>query len=371
MSALHLPHHIEHLAVDALVPYARNSRTHSEQQVEQLAASMREFGFTNPVLVDAEGGIIAGHGRVLAARLIGLQQVPCIRLDHLTETQRRAYVIADNRMALNAGWDDAMLARELSELGDAGFNLDLTGFAQDEIAQLIAESNGQGAGAKDPDAAPPPPPHPVTRAGDVWRLGAHRIICGDSTDASSYAALLGGERIDVVWTDPPYNVAYETRAGKIANDDLDDAAFGSFLRSAFGCMADAMRPGAAIYVAHGENEGINFRRAFTAAGFKLSSVVIWRKDALVLGRADYQWIHEPILYGWKPGAAHAWFEGRAQTSVNELGSSGSPFVRLPDGRWQITIGEEVMIVCGDATVDYVEHSIMRELRRGAAICIRP
>jgi DNA modification methylase len=362
MNALHLPDRIEHLAVDALVPYARNSRTHSDTQVAQVAASIQEFGFTNPVLIDDEGGIIAGHGRVMAAKRLGLAHVPCIRLSHLSEVQRRAYVIADNRLALSAGWDEDMLALELRELGELDFNLELTGFGDDEIAQLMAAATATPTGNSDPDAAPPPPVHPVSRTGDVWQLGRHKVICGDSTAADNYARLLGAERVDIVWTDPPYNVAYETKAGKIANDNLGDAAFGEFLLAAFRPAVAVMKAGAAIYVAHADTEGLNFRRAFTGAGLKLSGVVVWRKDALVLGRSDYQWIHEPILYGWKPGAAHRWFGGRAQTTVNDLGTSGSPFVRLPDGRWQITIGEEVLIVAGEATVDYVEHSVMRELR---------
>jgi DNA modification methylase len=362
MTTLHLPDRIEHLALDALMPYARNSRTHSEQQVAQVAASMREFGFTNPVLIDDAGGIIAGHGRVMAARSLGLAQVPCIRLGHLTEAQRRAYVIADNKLAENAGWDNDMLALELRELGDMDFDMELTGFGNDEIAQLLAAATAMPTGGTDPDAVPPVQPKPVTRAGDVWRLGRHRIVCGDSTLPDTYVRLLQGELVDAVWTDPPYNVAYETKAGKIANDNLGDSAFREFLMAAFKAIAGSMKPGAAIYVAHADTEGTNFRSAFSAAGLKLSGVVIWRKDALVLGRSDYQWIHEPILYGWKPGAAHKWFGGRAQTTVTNIGSNESPFVRLPDGRWQITIGEEVMIVDGNATVDYVEHSVMRELR---------
>jgi DNA modification methylase len=362
MTALHLPTDIEHLDVDALVPYARNSRTHSDAQVAQVAASIREFGFTNPVLVDADGGIIAGHGRVMAARSIGLAQVPCIRLDHLSEAQRRAYVIADNKLALMAGWDDDVLAAELRDLGDMDFNLDLTGFGGDEIEQLLAAAGATTKGASDPDAAPPVDPIAISKPGDVWLLGTHRVICGDSTDRSVYAALLKGKAVDACWTDPPYNVAYETEAGKIANDNLSSSAFLEFLTASFSAIASVLKPGAAIYVAHADTEGTNFRAAFAAAGLKLSGVVIWRKDALVLGRSDYQWIHEPILYGWKPGAAHKWFGGRAQTTVNNLGSSSSPFVQLADGRWQITIGEEVMIVAGDATVDWIEHSVMRELR---------
>lgn len=365
MTAIALPAQIEYLPIDALVPYARNSRTHSSEQVGQLAASIREFGFTNPVLIDERGGIIAGHGRVMAAQSIGLERVPCLRLTHLTDAQRRAYVIADNKLALNAEWDQALLAAELRALQEDDFDLGLTGFGDKEIGELFATLDlpaEPDAAAQDPDVAPPPPAHPTSRPGDVWILGRHRVICGDSTAVATYTALMGGGMADVVWTDPPYNVAYETDAGKIANDSLPDAEFRQFLTAAFASIVSAMRPGAAIYVAHADTEGLNFRCAFAAAGLKLSGVVIWRKDSLVLGRSDYQWIHEPILYGWKPGAAHRWYGGRKQTTMTELGTSGSPFVRRHDGRWQITIGEEVLIVDGAATVEYVEDSIIRELR---------
>lgn len=365
MNQLHAPSVIERLPVDALVPYARNSRTHSPEQVAQVAASIREFGFTNPVLIDAEGGIIAGHGRVMAARSIGLEEVPCIRLSHLSEAQRRAYVIADNKLALNAGWDEDLLALELKELGEMDFDMRLTGFAGDEIDELLASAAAVKTGGTDPDAAPPPREDiTATREGDVWIIGRHRLICGDCTKPETFSRLLGGKKVDICWTDPPYNVAYENDAGSIANDDMGDSEFLEFLRAVFVQIHATMKPGAAIYVAHADagETGLSFRRAFIDAGFKLAACLIWRKDSLVMGRADYHWIHEPILYGWRLGAGHKWYGGRKQSSVNELGSAGSPFVKLPDGKWQITIGEESMIVAGDATVEYVEHSIIRELR---------
>jgi DNA modification methylase len=355
------PDRIEHLAVASLVPYARNSRTHSPEQVGQIAASIREFGFTNPVLVDEHGGIIAGHGRVMAAQSIGLDRVPCIRLAHLSEAQRRAYVIADNKLALNAGWDDAVLAAELRELQGDGFDLGLTGFGDDEIAELLAAA-AKVETQKDADAVPPAKPDaPVAATGDVWLLGRHRLVCGDSTDPACYQSLLKGERVDAVWTDPPYNVAYETKAGSIANDDLSDAAFRAFLDSVFRCIAGVMKPGAAIYVAHADTEGLNFRASFLSAGLKLSGCLIWRKDALVLGRSDYQWIHEPILYGWLPGKAHTWRGGRKQTTVLDSGPQ-SPFTRLEDGRYCITLGEQRLIVDGGATLEWIEGSILQEAR---------
>ena len=367
---------IEQWPTAKLLPYARNARTHSEEQVAQIAASIKEFGFTNPVLIDADGGIIAGHGRVMGARQLGLAEVPCIRLGHLTDAQRRAYVIADNRLALNAGWDDAMLALEMRDLMDEGYDVGLTGFDLKEIDALLAGLDATPEGQTDPDAAPAVQADAVTRPGDVWVLGRHRIMCGDSTDGGSVALLMRGEQADACWTDPPYNVAYGDKAemlndyggkghrntSRILNDDMSDEDFCKFLGGFYRAACAVMKKGAAIYVAHSETERANFTREMLRAGFKLSGVVIWRKDTLVLGRSDYQWIHEPILYGWKDGGAHSFYGGRKQTTVSDIGSSGSPFVLRADGKWQVTIGEEVLIVDGKAKVEWIEDSIMRELK---------
>jgi DNA modification methylase len=363
-TATNMPQHIEHLATGSLVPYARNSRTHSAEQVAQIAASIREFGFTNPVLIDGQGTIIAGHGRVMAAQALGLEQVPCIRLSHLSEAQRRAYVIADNKLALNAGWDASILALEMDALRSEDFNLDLLGFNDKELGELLDLSPTESEG-KDPDATPAVEARAVAQAGDVWLLGRHRLVCGDSTNSGAYGAAIGSwGGADVVWTDPPYNVAYEGAAGSILNDDMSEEAFLAFLRAVFSCIESVMKPGAAIYVAHADagEVGVSFRRAFLDAGLKLAQCLIWRKDQFVIGRSDYQWMHEPILYGWKKGRAHKFYGGRKQTTVSDLGSSEWPFVRRADGRWQITIGEEVMIVDGNASVDFVEGSLIRELK---------
>jgi len=338
---------IELLGVADLVPYARNSRTHSEDQVAQIAASMREFGFTNPVLIDEAGGIIAGHGRVMAAKSLGLEKVPCIRLAHLTEAQKRAYVIADNKLALNAGWDDAVLRSELDALKLADFDLSLLGFSGDELGALYTVPDEEDE--RDPDASPEPPAKPYSREGDVWVLGPHKVACGDTTKVETWDLLMGSELADCVWTDPPYNVAYEGAAGKIKNDDMSSAAFLEFLRAAFAAVFGQLKPGGAIYVAHADTEGLNFRRAFTDAGFKLSGCLIWRKDSMVLGRSDYQWQHEPILYGWKPGSAHRWYGGRKQTTIQDLGES-SPFRQQEDGTWAIKVGDQVLVVDGKATL---------------------
>jgi DNA modification methylase len=282
-------------------------------------------------------------------------------------------VLADNKLAELAGWNDELLADELRALQADDFDLSLTGFAQDELDDLLIDKT---EGKTDPDAVPPAPTIPVTQPGDVWVLGRHRIMCGDSTDMGAMGLLMRSDRADACWTDPPYNVAYGDKAemlndyggkghrntSRILNDDMSDADFKKFLYGFYRAAHSVMKDGAAIYVAHAEIERANFTAQFIAAGFKLSGVVIWRKDALVLGRKDYQWIHEPILYGWKAGGGHRFYGGRTQTTVTELGTSGSPFVRRQDGKWQVTIGEEVLIVDGEAKVEWVEDSIMRELK---------
>ena len=214
---------IETIAVDLLIPYARNSRTHSDEQVAQIAASIREFGFTNPVLIDGQDGIIAGHGRVMAARKLGLADVPCIRLAHLTEAQKRAYIIADNKLALNAGWDDTLLALELQELQALDYDLSLTGFMGDEIDQLLAELDSTPEGATDADETPPVQAEAITKPGDVWLLGKHRIMCGDSTDADSVALLMNGDKADLCLTDPPYGLGGEKESGKNSYDIYQDS----------------------------------------------------------------------------------------------------------------------------------------------------
>jgi site-specific DNA-methyltransferase (adenine-specific) len=310
---------IELLAIESLIPYARNSRTHSEEQVAQIAASIREFGFTNPVLIDAEGGIIAGHGRVLAARKLQLAEVPCLRLSHLTETQKRAYIIADNKLALNAGWDDELLALELAELGDLGFDLDLTGFSLDEINALMPEEIPPGL--TDEDAVPEVQPEPISKPGDVWLLGKHRVMCGDSTSIEALEHLTQGQLVDMWLTDPPYNVAYEGKtkeALKIQNDAMGDDAFRQFLRDACVAADAVMKPGAVFYIWHADSEGYNFRGACRDAGWQVRQCLIWKKSVLVMGRQDYHWKHEPCLYGWKDGAGHLWAADRKQTTVLEF-----------------------------------------------------
>lgn len=307
---------VEQIDIENLIPFAKNSRTHGNAQVAQIAASICEFGFSNPVLIDKENGIIAGHGRVLAARKLKMTHVPCIRLSHLTEAQKRAYVIADNKLALNAGWDEAMLKLELADLRASDFDLNLIGFNTDEINALLAEKGTEGL--TDPDDTPEPPVEPVTRLGDVWVCGQHRVMCGSSLEMTAMERLCGEQRVDMLLTDPPYNVAYTGKtkdALTIQNDSMGDEAFRTFLRDAF-VTADAMlKPGAVFYVWHADTEGYNFRGACRDAGWQVRQCLIWQKNSMVMGRQDYHWQHEPCLYGWKDGAGHLWASDRKQTTL--------------------------------------------------------
>lgn len=342
--------------VSALKPYEKNARTHSAEQVEQLTRSIREFGFTNPLLVDETDRIIAGHGRLQAALALGMSEVPVIILAGLTDAQRRALILADNKIALNSGWDLKLLTEELADLKLDGYDLTLTGFSLEEIDAMTPVVVDE----RDPDDAPDLPAEPKTKPGDVYVLGPHRLVCGDSTSMENIDRLMQGALADVCWTDPPYNVAYETKAGKIANDDLDDGEFRDFLSGAYGCAFAVMKPGAAIYVAHADTEGLNFRATFRAAGFKLSGCLIWRKDSLVLGRSDYQWQHEPILYGWKPGSRHRWYGGRKLTTVIDLDQERMPFKRRDDGKYEIRLGDTVMVIDGAATIEELVPSVINE-----------
>lgn len=325
-AAIAQPSQIEHLPIDGLIPYARNSRTHSPEQVAQIAASIREFGFTNPVLIDADGGLIAGHGRVMGARQLGLSTIPCIRLGHLTDAQKRAYVIADNKLALNAGWDDELLALELKDLQAMDYDLALTGFDLGDIDELLASLDAMPEGETDADAVPEVKAEAVSQPGDIWLLGKHRIMCGDSTDAAQVAVLMGGGVADMVFTDPPYNVAYEGRGdndlGPIKNDNMDDAQFEQFLRDVFTAYWSAMKELAPIYVCHPDSATapkLAFEKTF-AERFKKSSTIIWAKQSAGIGWQDYRAQHEPILYGWKEGTGKHYYCGdRAKTTLWSIG----------------------------------------------------
>ena len=302
--------------LDKLIPYQNNARTHSPEQINKLRSSLREFGFINPVIIDRDFGIIAGHGRVLAAREEGITEVPCVFADHLTEAQKKAYIIADNRMALDAGWDEALLRVEIEALQADAFDLALTGFDEKELSKLFDDGKEAEDDDFDVDAELQKPT--VTKPGDVWTLGRHRLVCGDSTKLETYETLMGGRKANLVLTDPPYNVNYEGTAGKIKNDNMASEKFYDFLFDAFSCMEKVMADDASIYVFHADTEGLNFRRAFDAAGFYLSGCCIWKKPSLVLGRSPYQWQHEPCLFGWKKKGKHQWYSDRKQTTVWEF-----------------------------------------------------
>lgn len=305
-------------SVDELIPYARNSRTHSEEQVLQIASSIREFGFNNPVLIDQDGGIIAGHGRVLAARKIGINEVPTIELSHLTDTQKKAYVIADNKIALNAGWDEAMLKLELEELRLADFDIDLTGFTDEEFNLLMDEPGAQKEGLTDDDEVPAVVENPITKPGDIWILGNHRVMCGDSTSIDDVEKLMDGSLADMLLTDPPYNVSYEGKTKeslKIKNDKMGNDSFREFLSEAFSVSNALMKPGAVFYIWHADKEGLNFRLACNDVSWKVRQLLVWVKNSLVMGQQDYHAKHEPCLYGWKDGAGHLWAADRKQTTV--------------------------------------------------------
>lgn len=298
-----------------LVPYQNNARTHSPAQIQKLRSSLREFGFINPVLIDRDYGVIAGHGRMEAARAEGIPEVPCVFVDHLTDAQKKAYILADNRMALDAGWDEEMLKIELSGLQDLGYDLELTGFDAAELSDFFGTDDAKEDDF-DVDAELQKPT--FSKAGDVWKLGKHTLICGDATKQETYDALLGDAKVNLVLTDPPYNVNYEGSAGKIKNDNMAADKFYQFLLDAFTCMEKSMATDASIYIFHADTEGLNFRRAFADAGFYLSGCCIWKKQSLVLGRSPYQWQHEPVLFGWKKKGKHQWYTGRKETTIWEF-----------------------------------------------------
>lgn len=302
--------------VSELIPYVRNARTHSEAQVSQIAASIREFGFLSPILVAEDNTILAGHGRIAAALKLGLKKIPCVKENHLTETQKRAYIIADNKLSLNAGWDSELLAVELSELEGADFNLDLLGFDEAELSSIFDADKDVSDDDFDVEKELEEPC--FSKTGDMWTLGKHRVICGDATKLETFKTLLEDTKVNLVVTDPPYNVNYEGSAGKIKNDNMENDKFYQFLFNSFVNMEQAMADDASIYVFHADTEGLNFRKAFQDAGFYLSGCCIWKKPSLVLGRSPYQWQHEPCLYGWKKKGKHKWYAGRKETSVWEF-----------------------------------------------------
>ncbi len=299
-----------------LVPYVNNARTHSPEQLTKLRSSLREFGFINPVIIDREFNVIAGHGRIAAAKEEGITEVPCVFADFLTEAQKKAYILADNRMALDAGWDEELLRIEIESLQGADFDVSLTGFGEDEIADLFAGDGEKDVKDDDFDLSAALEKAAFVERGDIWTVGRHRLMCGDATSAEDVAALMDGKKANLIVTDPPYNVAFKSGSGlSIQNDSMENGEFYTFLYNSFQNMAAHLEKGGAAYVFHADTEGLNFRKAFVDAGFHLAGVCIWVKNSLVLGRSDYQWQHEPVLYGFLKNGKHPWYSDRKQTTI--------------------------------------------------------
>ena len=304
------------VAVEKLVPYVNNARTHSQEQITKLRSSLREFGFINPVIIDRDFNVIAGHGRIAAAKEEGITEVPCVFADFLTEAQKKAYILADNRMALDAGWDEELLRIEIESLQGADFDVSLTGFGEDELADLFAGEGDKDVKDDGFDLSAALEKAAFVERGDIWTVGRHRLMCGDATSAEDVAALMDGKKANIIVTDPPYGVSFKSSGGlTIQNDSMKGDEFYTFLYNSFLQMAAHLENGGAAYVFHADTEGLNFRKAFVDAGFHLAGVCIWVKNSLVLGRSDYQWQHEPILYGFLKNGKHQWFSDRKQTTI--------------------------------------------------------
>ena len=306
------------VSTSKLIPYVNNARTHSQEQVNKLRGSLREFGFINPVIIDSDFNVIAGHGRLMAAKEEGIEEVPCVLVDYLTEAQKKAYILADNRYAQDAGWDEELLRIEIESLEGMDFDVSLTGFDDQEIADLFADGESTGAEDDDFDLSDALEKAAFVERGDVWQVGRHRLMCGDATSPEDVATLMDGKKANLIITDPPYNVAFESSDGlSIKNDKMENDKFYEFLLAAFKNMAEHLEKGGSAYVFHADTEGLNFRKAFIDAGFHLSGCCIWVKNSLVLGRSDYQWQHEPVLYGFLQNGKHYWSKnaGRSQTTI--------------------------------------------------------
>jgi len=302
--------------IDKLVPYANNARTHNKEQILKLRSSLREFGFVNPVIIDKAYNVLAGHGRIEAAKEEGITEVPCVYADHLTEAQKKAYILADNRMALDAGWDEELLSVEMQELQELGFDLSMTGFDEKELTDLLGVDADGEAKEDDFDLSAALEKAAFVQRGDIWTVGRHKLMCGDATSAEDVSALMGDTKANLILTDPPYGVSFKSASGlTIQNDSMKNEEFYTFLLSSFQRMAEHLEKGGSAYVFHADTEGLNFRKAFIDAGFHLAGCCIWVKDSLVLGRSDYQWQHEPVLYGFMQNEKHHWYSDRKQTTI--------------------------------------------------------
>ena len=303
------------ISIDKLVPYVNNARTHSAEQILKLRSSLREFGFVNPIIIDREFNVIACHGRLMAAKEEGIEEVPCVFVDYLTDAQKKAYILADNRMAMDAGWDEELLKIEMEELQNLGYDLEFTGFDEKELADLFGVDDKE-VKEDEFDLTAALEKASFVERGDVWFVGKHKLMCGDATSSEDVAKLMEDKKANLILTDPPYNVAFKNSDGlTIQNDSMDNNDFYEFLYLSFKNMADHLENGGAAYVFHADTEGLNFRKAFIDAGFHLAGCCIWVKDSLVLGRSDYQWQHEPVLYGFLQNGKHPWYSDRKQTTI--------------------------------------------------------
>lgn len=300
---------IQYVKIQDIIPYDKNPRI-NDDSVDKVAASIREFGFKVPIMLDSKNVVIAGHTRLKAAKKLKLKELPCVYADDLSDEQVKALRLADNKVGESSMWDEDLLNEELAGI----LNIDMDDFGFGDIMTTLL-SGLESETLEDPDAEIEPPAKPVTQPGDIWQIGRHRLICGDSTQPETVVMLMDGETADLLITDPPYNVNYEGGAGKIKNDNMDDKNFRQFLKSAFSVADGAMKPGAVFYIWHADSEGYNFRNACFEIGWQIRQCLIWNKNAMVLGRQDYQWKHEPCLYGWKDGAAHYWGSDRKQVTV--------------------------------------------------------
>lgn len=309
---------LELVDITKLVPYVNNARTHSPEQINKLRSSLREFGFINPVIIDRNYGVIAGHGRILAAKEEGIDEVPCVFADHLTEAQKKAYIIADNRMALDAGWDEELLRVEIEALQAEAFDLSLTGFDDKELSKLFDVGSEVKEDGFDVESELEKPC--FSKPGDIWRLGKHTVICGDSTDPDTFKALLGDTKVNLVCTDAPYFVDLKNKSGTIANDNLNDKEAYGFLMKVFANFKDAMAKDASIYEFYATMKTRVFYDAFEDAGFKVGAGLVWKKPRAPLMRTDWKFNMEPIIWGWRKDGKHIWYGDQKQTSVFEFDS---------------------------------------------------
>lgn len=301
---------IEKVKIADLLEYKNNAKEHPQWQIEQIVESIEKFGFNDPIAIDENNIIIEGHGRLYALQEMGAEEVECIRLSHLGENEKKAYILAHNKLTMNTEFDADLLAQELGEI--EGIDMSSFGFLMDPLIEVVEDDFDDEAAIEQPE--------PIAKLGDVYQLGEHFLMCGDSTDFIAVKKLCGEALMDLLVTDPPYNVAYEGKtedALTIENDNMDDAKFREFLKAAFACADGVMRPGAAFYIWHADSEGFNFRGACRDIGWTVRQCLIWNKNQMVLGRQDYQWKHEPCLYGWKDGAAHYFVDDRNLLTVLE------------------------------------------------------